>query len=201
MSRDDVEMFEKRKRCRSSPYQQQPNIQYCLSWKAAETGTSPGSSYHFGMSRPHSVMLTSSKQIPLCHRNDSLNTTKSKLRSEASKNFMFSQRSLPGIDCWLKCTYSIGTHQCWSSKITFTSKKLKSEIKQPTCDKTPFHYFQEALQHACNVQHTCCSSAEALPPPRWSYIISIHHPSSQIIGVWRCWDPKDMTPARRASYT
>ena len=99
MSRDDVEMFEKRKKCRSSPYQQQPNIQYCLSWKAAETGTSPGSSYHFGMSRPHSVMLTSSKQIPLCHRNDSLNTTKSKLRSEASKNFMFSQRSLPGIDC------------------------------------------------------------------------------------------------------
>ena len=56
---------------------------------------------------------------------------------------------------------------CWSSKITFTIQ-VKSEIKQPTCDRPPFHYFQEALQHACNVQHTCCSSAEALPPPRWS---------------------------------
>ena len=106
MSRDDVDMFEKRKKCRSSPYQQQPHIQYCLSWKAAERGTSPGSNHHFGMSRPHSVMLTSSKQVPLCHRNDTLNTTKSKLRSEASKNFMFSQRSLPGIDCCLKLTYT-----------------------------------------------------------------------------------------------
>ena len=102
MSRDDQEMSGKKRKCRNLPnQQQQQHVQYCLSWKGAETATSPGPVHHLGMSQPHSVMPP--KQVPLCHRVDptlqmGLNTTNSSQNFEARDDITPSRRSLPGIN-------------------------------------------------------------------------------------------------------